>query len=118
MIKSSKPSTITSFLPSALIILFEAFSRITVAFTTALFCSSLSNFSLHQVKTTAKANNQNNKKDGLLWKIIAVIFFIFIGVSIYSIYNSKEVRYNILKGLLDTDGSVHSTGKPEFYTIS
>ena len=34
------------------------------------------------------------------------------------LYNSKEVRYNILKGLLDTDGSVHSTGKPEFYTIS
>ena len=34
------------------------------------------------------------------------------------LYNSKEVRYSILKGLLDTDSSVHSTGKPEFYTIS
>ena len=34
------------------------------------------------------------------------------------LYNSKEVRYSVLKGLLDTDGSVHSTGKPEFYTIS
>ena len=33
-------------------------------------------------------------------------------------YNSKEVRLNVLKGLLDTDGSVHDNGKPEFYTTS
>ena len=33
-------------------------------------------------------------------------------------YNSREVRLAVLKGLLDTDGSVHDNGKPEFYTTS
>ena len=33
-------------------------------------------------------------------------------------YNSREVRLAVLKGLLDTDGSVHDSGKPEFYTTS
>lgn len=33
-------------------------------------------------------------------------------------YNSREVRLELLAGLLDTDGSVHDSGKPEFYTTS
>ena len=33
-------------------------------------------------------------------------------------YNSREVRLELLAGLLDTDGSVHDSGKPEFYTSS
>lgn len=34
------------------------------------------------------------------------------------LYNSKEIRLQLLKGLLDIDGSVHDTGKPELYTTS
>lgn len=33
-------------------------------------------------------------------------------------HNSREVRLALLAGLLDTDGSVHDSGKPEFYTSS
>lgn len=33
-------------------------------------------------------------------------------------YNSREVRLELLAGLLDTDGSVHDSGRPEFYTTS
>ena len=33
-------------------------------------------------------------------------------------YNTREIRINVLKGLFDTDGSVHDSGKPEFYTTS
>ena len=34
------------------------------------------------------------------------------------LYNTKEIRLEVLKGLLDTDGSIHNGGKPEFYTSS
>lgn len=33
-------------------------------------------------------------------------------------YNTREVRLELLKGLLDTDGSVHDSGKAELYTTS
>lgn len=33
-------------------------------------------------------------------------------------YNTREVRLELLKGLFDTDGSVHDSGKPELYTTS
>ena len=33
-------------------------------------------------------------------------------------HNSREVRLALLAGLLDTDGSVHDSGKPEFHTSS
>ena len=33
-------------------------------------------------------------------------------------YNTKEIRLEVLRGLLDTDGSVHNSGKPELYTTS
>lgn len=74
-----------------------------------------------QVKTTKETNwliNYNNfgekSKELGLDKVTSSTKFI---PDIYK-YNSKDVRLNVLKGLLDTDGSVHDSGKPEFYTTS
>ena len=96
----------------------------------AQFCSlaedvktyeSILNIKFYQVKTSKETNwlipyDKFGYKAAQLGlnKVVSNTKFI---PDIYK-YNTKEVRLNVLKGLLDTDGSVHSSGKPEFYTVS